>query len=382
MKASLLFVLSGLVSTASVLAAGWCASVPSSRANLSQPGLAAWSRAVAEVVPGVAPAAVPNPATASPTDVRRFVDRLTTDQRAALVRLAPLAVGNLDGIPVTMRYAANALTIASAQVDTPTRVAKAPAVQAAFVQTTTSSGSNPKASPPPGRTLAYDPRGDGRVIQVLGDLETAKHIAVLVPGSSWRLDNTLRWPPGSRLTPLENAVTLANQLGPTAAVVVWLGYDAPERVDLAAIGSARAVPGAAALRRFLAGLRPVTLAHITLLCHSYGTVVCGRAVAAGAKVDDLVAIASPGLDVNRARQLPAAARVWAVRTPDDPIQITPPVRIFGLGHGTAPIDPAFGARVFRTGTARGHDGYFTPGTESLANIVRIVLGRPSEVTLR
>jgi hypothetical protein len=56
--------------------------------------------------------------------------------------------------------------------------------------------------------------------------------------------------------------------------------------------------------------------------------------------------------------------------------------VFGLGHGTAPTDPRFGAKVFRTGVSRGHDEYFKPGSESLANIVRIALGRPSEVTLR
>lgn len=396
MKVSLFVVLSGLFATASLLVVGWFASAPSSRANLVMPGLTAWNRAIAEAAPDVAPAMVPNPTTATPADVRRFVGRLTAAQRATLIRLAPAAVGNLDGMPITMRYAANELTMAAASPGTPATAASRFAVSRAatsrpasarsqsvqFSRAIAAGGTGPDRTDqgrPPGRTLAYDPRGDGRVVQVLGDLGAAEHIVVLVPGSSWRLDNTLRWPPGSRVTPLENAAVLASELGPSAAVVVWLGYDTPERVDLAAIGSARAVPGAVALRRFLAGL---PAAHTTLLCHSYGTVVCGRAVAAGAKVDDLVAIASPGLDVNRARKLPSAARVWAARTPDDPIQVTPPVRIFGLGHGTAPIDPAFGARVFRVGAARGHDGYLTPGTESLANIVRIVLGRPAEVTLR
>lgn len=388
MKVSLFVVFSGLLAIASLLVVGWCASAPSSRAALALPGLSAWDSAIAEAAPEVAAAMVPDPATATPADVRRFAGRLSPAQRGTLVRLAPATVGNLDGMPTTMRYAANELTMAAtaASPAVTSRGAARPAParphSVAFSGAIAAGGSglnHPDQSLRPGRTLAYDPRGDGRVVQVLGDLDTAEHVVVLVPGSSWRLDNTLRWPPGSRVTPLENAVTLAGELGPSAAIVVWLGYDPPERVDLAAIGSARAVPGAVALRRFLASLPAV---HTTLLCHSYGTVVCGRAVAAGAKVDDLVAIASPGLDVNRARQLPAAARVWAARTPDDPIQVTPPVRIFGLGHGTAPIDPAFGARVFRVGTARGHDGYLTSGTESLANIVRIVLGRPAEVTLR
>src|SRR5262245_60660295 len=38
-----------------------------------------------------------------------------------------------------------------------------------------------------GPVLVYDPRGDGRIAQVVGDLATADRIAVLVPG----VDNTL-----------------------------------------------------------------------------------------------------------------------------------------------------------------------------------------------
>jgi hypothetical protein len=37
--------------------------------------------------------------------------------------------------------------------------------------------------------------------------------------------------------------------------------------------------------------------------------------------------------------------------------------------------------VLRTGTASGHDGYFTAGTELLANLARIVLDRTAEVSL-
>jgi hypothetical protein len=139
--------------------------------------------------------------------------------------------------------------------------------------------------------------------------------------------------------------------------------------------SQRAEAGAPALDRFLAGL-PAG-AGVTLVCHSYGALVCAHA-AAGMRAGDLVALAAPGLDVSTVDQLRTGARVWVARTPDDPIRFVPHVRLAGLGHGADPL--ATGATEFRTGDAHGHEGYYAPGTESLTNIARIVLGWTTEVT--
>ena len=101
------------------------------------------------------------------------------------------------------------------------------------------------------------------------------------------------------------------------AVVVWLGYDAPQGWGTAVARSERASAGAEPLRRFVAGL-PRT-ASTTLLCHSYGAVVCGHA-AAGIAATDLVALAAPGLDVSTVEALRTGARVWVARIADDPIR--------------------------------------------------------------
>ncbi|MBO0867137.1 MAG: hypothetical protein J2P15_01095, partial [Micromonosporaceae bacterium] len=239
----------------------------------------------------------------------------------------------------------------------------------------------------------YDPRGDGRAIEVVGDLATAQHIAVLVPGVGWDLAKLLadggRDPSG----PLFDARALvgqAHRLDPAArvAAVAWLGYDPPEGIDLQAVRSERAVAGAGVLARFVAGLRATagTAATITLICHSYGAVVCGHAVAAGATgvplstVDDLVVLAAPGLDVANRSALVGAGRVWAARAVGDPIRFTPFVRVAGLGHGADPTGAGFGALVLRTGSARGHGGYYRPGTESLTNLARVLLRTMPEVS--
>jgi len=231
----------------------------------------------------------------------------------------------------------------------------------------------------PGRLLGYDPRGDGQVVLSFGDLGAARHVAVVVPGTGWTAAR-LRDAAATPVAGARDLVAEANRLDPATptTAVLWFGYDAPESIDREVMRSTRAVAGARALTRFLAGLPAGT--RVSLVCHSYGAVVCGRAVTGGAHVDDLVAVAAPGLDVGSAAGL--RTRVWAARTADDPIRYTPFVRLAGLGHDADPTSHGFGARVLRTGTAHGHGGYFRPGTESLTNLARITLGRTGEVTVR
>jgi hypothetical protein len=300
---------------------------------------ARWRADVAAVAPG---RGAPDPATASPAQVSAFFTGLSGVQADALAQRDPGVVGNLDGAPVALRYAANA-RVASWQ----------------------------------GQLLGY---GNGRAIVVLGDLAAARHIAVLVPGMGWNPTNLLGAAGQAGNHPLAAAHAIldeAHRLDPAAAVavVVWLGYQPPDGLDPQAVVSARAEAGAPALRRFVDGLPGA--AGVTLVCHSYGAVVCGHA-APGVRAGDLVALAAPGLDVSTVDELHTKATVWVARTPDDPIRFVPHVRVGGFGHGADPL--AIGARVFQTGSARGHEGYYAPGTESLTNIARIVLGRTAEVS--
>jgi Alpha/beta hydrolase len=344
--------LSGLLSAATTGAA-WVTAADPHPALPGPPGVARWRGAVAATAPG-RPA--PDPASARPAQVRRFFATLTERQRLEFTRRAPGVVGNLDGVPYRLRYAANELARRE---------------------------DDPHGPRPPGRLLGYDPRGDGRVVQVFGDLGSAAEAAVLVPGSGWDLPKLLAGTGRRGADPIAAARALLGEVrrldrAARVAVVVWLGYDAPEGVDRQVMRSERAAAGAAALARFVEGLAPT---RVSLLCHSYGAVVCGRALAAGAKADQVVALAAPGMGARSAGELGGAARLWAARIADDPIRFVPDVTVGGFGHGADPTTPGFGARVFATGAASGHDGYYAPATESLGNLARIVLHRPSEVTL-
>ncbi|MDV9172742.1 alpha/beta hydrolase, partial [Streptomyces sp. W16] len=234
---------------------------------------------------------------------------------------------------------------------------------------------------PARQLLTFDGRGPGLATEVLGDLAHADRIAVLVPGSDTSLDTYDRF----RAT----ALNLRRQLTHDApnsrtAVVSWLGYRTPGTVSTTVLTAGRADQAAPYLREFIRQLHGITgrTARIALLCHSYGTVVCGRA-AAGLDVSDLALLGSPGTGADSAAGLGTSARVWAARGADDWVGDVPHVSadLFGttVGFGTDPVSPEFGAHVFAAGDG-GHSDYFSPGTASLANLARIVLGETKKVT--
>src|SRR5262249_53334226 len=141
--------------------------------------------------------------------------------------------------------------------------------------------------------LLFDPRGDGLVAEVFGDLSTADRIAVLVPGVDTRGTNFVtglggvaeRAPATQAATPYQTLTghdTGGQGAGATAssgervAVVAWLGYFTPHGVGRDAAREELARAGAVALDRFLGTVvheRPS--AGITLIGHSYGSVVIG-----------------------------------------------------------------------------------------------------------
>ncbi|MFC9338960.1 alpha/beta hydrolase [Streptomyces sp. NPDC057020] len=219
------------------------------------------------------------------------------------------------------------------------------------------------------RLLSFDGRDGGRSVEVFGDLAGATRTAVLVPGSDTRLDS-------ARLR--SGASALQRELGRGTAVLTWLGYRTPATLSAATTTSGRAEEAAPLLASFIRELAAAApRARLTLLCHSYGSVVCAEA-AEGLPVAGLVLYGSPGTGADRAADLRTPATVWAGRGTDDWISQVPHVRaslpFVELGFGTDPVAPEFGARVFDAGTG-GHSDYLRPGSVSLRNMARIVAGR-------
>ncbi|MEU8345281.1 alpha/beta hydrolase [Spirillospora sp. NPDC048832] len=238
----------------------------------------------------------------------------------------------------------------------------------------------------PGRRfLAFDPRGSGRAVEVIGDLEHADRIAVVVPGA----DNTLanydspKFVGGdSRALYQEARAREARADVPRSrfAVIAWLGYDSPSTLSTAVLTSSRAEDGARGLERFLSGVHQVNgHARFALLCHSYGSVVCAKAAPhlAPLPVDDIAVFGSPGTMVDTASDLGTSARVWAGRSKGDWMRYVPNVHIAGLGFGTDPVSPRFGALRFDAGTGP-HSAYLKPGSRALRNLALIALGHTAE----
>ncbi len=334
-----------LALTAATATGGWTFGPHTTIVSGPPPGAGAWR---ADDSLGVA---LPDPQNASPAEVAAFFAGLGLAQQRDLAARHPLTVGNLDGAPVELRYEANAR-----------------AWEDAF-----------GTAPEPGRRLlAFDPRGRGTFAEVFGALPEAERVAVVVPG----MNNDL----GTSGTPVTWARNLHRQLardapGVPTATIAWVGYTTPDGVGPDVVTDRLARAGAPRLERFLAGLA-LTAPHAdppAVLCHSYGSVVCGLA-APGLAAGDLVFIGSPGTRSGTADALDTDARVWATRSPADWISAIPNVSVLGLGHGTDPTDPAYGARVVTSADVGSHGGYAEPGTDALRNFSAITLGAPELIS--
>ncbi len=241
--------------------------------------------------------------------------------------------------------------------------------------------------------LRADGTGDGRVVQVFGDLISAQHIMVFVPG----MDNEINDYRESLQKRAQSVLAeMQRQAGPgvPVAVVAWLGYDTPDytpiRLITQAATSNKARDGAKALETDLVEIRKQNQrAHITVLAHSYGTVVLGEAMRRGLNVSDAIAVGSPGMNTTSRKKLHSpTVKFWAsksqksawsiaskpiVTVPVDPISVLPT-------HGEDPSAQGFGANRFSSGDSIGHSDYFRAGTAALKNIVAIGLSRPPTFT--
>jgi pimeloyl-ACP methyl ester carboxylesterase len=296
---------------------------------------------------------------ADPAAVAAFFKGLDPDVADALAHERPELVGDLDGAPIPLRYAANAEAIdreiarlqADGVGDDDARLRKLR-----------------ELDDPDRHFLLFDPAGDGRAAEVFGDLTTARHVAVVVPGMNNDLNN---FTGGDA----ERVQHQASQFDPDqVATIQWLGYDTPEGAT--ALGTGAAEPGAEALPQFVEGIRaqrPERL-HWTVIGHSYGSLVTGMAESSqGLDVDETVLVGSPGVGVDHASDL-GDGNVWVGLADWDLVG-------YSGWFGPNPHDEGFGATRFHTGDVSGHSSYFNEGSESLRNIGLITAGYLDEVNV-
>jgi len=194
--------------------------------------------------------------------------------------------------------------------------------------------------------LAYDETGEGRIVEVFGDVATAEHIMIFVPGNDNGLGNYFdeNRPTGPRASGWTLGRMLRT-LGPNdrVAVIVWVGYRTPWGF-LESFSRTLAELGAIDLAR-LTRILPRS-AHVTLVGHSYGAVVCGLALPS-ARVDDCVVLGSPGMGTSSREDLCFAGNLWAALGPSDWIRYFPRVKIGRIGHGPVSSSGAARSHCFR-----------------------------------
>ena len=356
------------------------------------------------------PVALRSHLTAAPPQIaREALADLRPQIASTLTSLAPDALASLPTAPLGMRYAANRIRVRD-HVDW-LREQRAAIVS---VPPARRLGSEQRRLDwldrqlavhrpflAPGRQLLeWDPGGDGQIVEVLGDAATASHIAIVVPGITNTITNFDR-----RLRQRSsNIFEAATELDPETAVIAWLGYDTPGLIG--SVSKSRAIDASRTLTDFVDALPAER--HITLVAHSYGTVVAGLSARTRLAVDELILVGSPGTPLDHARQarLEPGARVWSATSNSDlvgrvgpgtdrcpealfggrPLSpssvLWPACRldsdgdVYGLVHGRNPSHAGFGATEIPTSGVSGHSEYFDRATTSLEAIARIVVGDP------
>ncbi|MGW1022158.1 alpha/beta hydrolase [Streptomyces sp. NPDC002577] len=314
----------------------------------------------------------------SPQRIARFFASLSAHQRTALAHRYPLAVGNMNGAPVKLRYRANRIALDQARKVERKRTHDRRLSAAGHHDAGLRMHRLELLMRPGRKILAFDPLGGGRVAEVIGNLDKAERVSVVVPGVDTNLltfqrsgDRTYSAPVGMARA-LYRAERSARHGSPTA-VIAWADYTAPAGLGMEAATAMRAENGAVRLNALVRALPGRST--VALYCHSYGSVVCGVAARdLPDRVTDIAVAGSPGMRADNASKLGTHARVWAMRDGDDWIQDVPYMEVGGLGHGADPVSAAFGARVLSARGATGHAGYFEPGTQSLANFADIGIG--------
>lgn len=151
---------------------------------------------------------------------------------------------------------------------------------------------------------------NGRVLAAVaqGDVDHAKNVATVVPGIGTTVEGSLQNEIKRGANLRSAAVAEGNIDSKDVAVVSWLGYEAPPGPSFDMEGNAEiatidlADKGSNKLAGFLTGVNASRMygagdANMTLLGHSYGSVVSGRATTkiADGVVDNEILFGSPGM---------------------------------------------------------------------------------------
>ncbi|MEV7658284.1 alpha/beta hydrolase [Streptomyces anulatus] len=355
----------------------------------------------------------------SPAERKKWWDDLTEEQRQEYLKIAPDLIGGLDGIPAAVRDEANRNYL-PVLIDEVARQggdgAKTKLDALRLIQDKLG-----ESSYPPMLLLGIGDEGNGRAIVSYGNPDASRHVAAYVPGLGTKLDGDFVTDTMKRA---EDTALGAKEVDPSTASIIWLGYDAPQSVDVMSKDDAQR--GAPAYNEFMAGLSATNAndePHVTAIGHSYGSLTVGTAAKESGGipgVHDVILLGSPGVDAQKATELGVGKdHVFVGAADNDPVTHLPtkgesalaagPAWVLGgpeavrranslfdvgnddLYFGKDPASEAFGAQRFEVddgprmvveaGKFDAHSQYFNPELDDVSalNIAKIVGGRPEDI---
>ena len=366
-----------------------------------------------------------------PRDVMLWWSTLDARARSTLGSSAPQLIGNLEGIPVSVRDGANR-TMLHSTIDSLDQLVSLGAGRsvvenakqqlkmlrsisgaldggaAGDLSTVASVVTQTCDLGEAARTLlTLDVTGQGRAAIVLGDLTTADYVTYLVPGMFFTIENQMgAWAEAagelyeqqldwlryfdskSGAAPVQAASGQFVAEQKTVATVAWIGYHTPNLTNVGGIQNAD--EGRDALASAIKGLQLLRSSHepyVTVIAHSYGSTAALMALTEyNFTVDALALVGSPGSPARSVDELHVrSGNVYVGEGAWDPI---PNSSYFGSDPGAA----SYGAKQMSvaggndsiTGdlllASNGHNEYFSPGTESMRNFALISIGKGQFVT--
>jgi hypothetical protein len=306
-------------------------------------------------VPGAPP---PDPAGAA-----AWWAAMSEEQRRDWIEAEPGLVGVLDGVPAWARDQANRLLLEEVLPgDRGFAMAMATANE---IRAREEAGEVVQL-------LQFAPDHE-LVALALGDLDTADAVGVVIPG----VGND---PLGDLDDVADDAAAVADAAiaaapGLAVATVAYLGYRPPVNVALG-LGQEAARTGGAALDRVLDGIaatRAGDPARVTVVAHSYGTVVTDESAERPGELsaDAVVLMGSPGVDNDRAGF--EVDEIYEASGGSDPIT-------WRELHGGQTWDPDTGLDAVSLPTEwdMGHGDYYDSDRPTLAAIGEVVAGTYDE----
>ncbi|MHA3023666.1 alpha/beta hydrolase [Mycobacterium sp. BMJ-28] len=376
--------------------------------------------------PGAPPPQIPAAGTA-PEEVKKWWDSLSPEQRDKYVAEHPAALGNLNGIPADIRDKVNQAVMtedlnrvrdAAAHhgvsedevIKDPAKYGLTPDDATRFYNARRTSeglthqrGADPQ-NPRPVLLWAYQPladHGQGRAAIAIGNPDKSRNTAVIVPGTGSSVRDGWLADGHDDAIKLYDQSALADPDDPTA-VLMWMGYDAPDSfTDTRIANPDLARSGGALLAADVNGLSATHegASHVTVIGHSYGSTTVADAFAgSGMHANDAVLIGCPGTDLAKS----AAdfhldgGKLYVGSASTDPVswigtpgaipanvlnqQLGYPVGL-QAGLGADPAGDEFGSVRFHAEVA-GHGGlsvhdhshYYDMGSESLRAMTDIASG--------